>query len=323
MPRELDWSPALSCPSCRASLTVLDQGTIVCDACGTEVAIRNCVYQFLRPDRLAEIEPILAQYRRVRADEGYRSLAAAQYRSLPQVDPGVSQAERWQVRRQSFANLCRHVLRRSGLQRLRVLDLGAGNGWLSNRLTQLGHRCVAVDLLDDAEDGLGALHHYASPFTCLRADFDDLPLAPGQFDLVVFNASLHYSSDVASTLRHARQRLVDGGTLVVMDSPTFTDDETGRRMLAGQRAEFEARYGSVQSWGVGYLTEKGLEAAAQAAGVNIESIRSRGSAGWALRRAVAGVRERRELARFGIWFGVWHRNASVNPERVAGGRDHG
>lgn len=285
-------------------MTAREPGSLACVACGTEVAMRNGIYHFLGPERLAELEPLLAHYRRVRADDGYRPRSAAQYRSLPDTDPRDPQAARWQVRKQSFNNLCGHVLGPFGRVGLRVLDLGAGNGWLSNRLTGLGHHCVAVDLLDDAEDGLGASRHYAVAVTCLQADFDDLPLAPAQFDLVVFNASLHYSPDVASTLRHACERLVEGGTLVVMDSPVFTGDEGGRRMIAAQRADFESRYGTAPSWGIGYLTEAGLGGAAQAAGVTFKSIRSRGALGWAFRRSIAGFKERRERARFGIWFGA-------------------
>ena len=39
---------------------------------------------------------------------------------------------------------------------IRVLDVGAGNSWLSHRLASFGHQVVAVDRLDDELDGLGA-----------------------------------------------------------------------------------------------------------------------------------------------------------------------
>src|SRR5437868_5658951 len=55
---------------------------------------------------------------------------------------------------------------------LRILDLGAGNGWLANRLAERGHRVIAVDLLDDPLDGLGAARHYAAAFSALLAEFD-------------------------------------------------------------------------------------------------------------------------------------------------------
>ena len=39
---------------------------------------------------------------------------------------------------------------------LRILDLGAGNGWMSYRLALQGHLPIAVDLLTNDRDGLGA-----------------------------------------------------------------------------------------------------------------------------------------------------------------------
>ncbi len=266
--------------------------------------LRDGIYCFLRPERLTEIEPFLVHYRQVREDDGYRQREAAYYRSLPTVDARDPQAARWRVRQESFRNLVR-VLPRFGRGALRVLDLGAGNGWLSHRLTALGHRCVALDWLDDVEDGLGARKHYPVGFTAVQADFDELPMAPGQFDLAIFNASLHYSPDAAPTLRHAREMLVAGGALVVMDSPVFTTDQGGRRMLAAQQIDARAMNGSVVRWGVGYLTTSSLARAGGDAGGQIRWIPSRGGPGWAVKRWVAGLKERREPARFGVWVGVW------------------
>jgi SAM-dependent methyltransferase len=267
------------------------------------VPLQDGIYRFLRPERLKEIEPFLAHYRRVREEDGYRQRDSAYYRSLPMVDARDSQVARWRVRQESFRNLAR-VLPGLGRRPLRVLDLGAGNGWLSHRLTVLGHHCVALDWLDDVEDGLGARRHYPVEFTCVQADFDQLPIAPGQFDLAIFNASLHYSPDFARTLRHARAMLVAGGALVVLDSPVFATDQGGRRMLAAQQIAAGARSGSIVRWGVGYLTTSDLARAGRDAGVQARWIPSRGGPGWAVKRWVAGLKERREPARFGIWFGV-------------------
>ena len=58
---------------------------------------------------------------------------------------------------------------------LDILDIGAGNGWLSNRLAQKGHRPVAVDIFTDGLDGLGAARHYGMSFPLVEAEFDRLP----------------------------------------------------------------------------------------------------------------------------------------------------
>lgn len=268
-----------------------------------EVARRDGVYRLLSPERLLEIEPFLAQYRRIRSADGYRRRNAPYYRSLPEVDARDPQASIWRVRRQSFRNLVR-VLRRFGQPPLRILDLGAGSGWLSARLTALGHSCVAVDWLDDDEDGLGVVRNYPVAFTCVQADFEDLPIAPAQFDAAIFNASLHYSNDPATTLRRARELLAPGGILVVMDSPVFATDEAGRRMVDAQQMVFHATCERVVQWGVGYLIESRLTRVGRDAGLMVRWVPSRGGPSWAFRRWLAGVKQHRPPARFGLWIGI-------------------
>jgi SAM-dependent methyltransferase len=298
------WSPTFICPQCASPLTASVGSDLTCRACGNEIPLRDGIYRLLKPGRLQEIEPFLAQYRRIRGDDGYRQHGAAYYRSLPKVDARDPQATTWRVRQESFRNLGR-VLRRFRGRPLRILDLGAGSGWLSARLTEVGHGCVAVDWLDDVEDGLGAIRHYPIRFTCVQADFDDLPIAPGQFDVAIFNASLHYSDDPAHTLRQARAMLAPGGTLAVMDSPVFATDDAGRRMLDAQQIAFHATCERVVRCGAGYLTDGGLRRAASDSGLRLSWIPSRGGLGWAVKRRIAGFKQQRTPARFGIWFGTW------------------
>ena len=106
-------------------------------------------------------------------------------------------------------------------QPLDVLDLGAGNAWLSNRLAQKGHRPVAIEIFTDALDGLAAARHYTMTFPLMEAEFDRLPLAGRQFDWAIFNSSLHYSADYRRTLAEALRCLRPQGQIVVLDSPIY------------------------------------------------------------------------------------------------------
>src|SRR5438132_3357782 len=146
--------PAFIFPQCASPLTASPESAPTCRTCGVEIPLRRGIYRLLRPWRLQEIEPFLAQYRRIRGDDGYRQRGAAYYRSLPRVDARDPQATTWRVRQESFRNLGR-VLRRFSGRPLRILDLGAGSGWLSARLSEVGHSCVAVDWPDDVEEGIG------------------------------------------------------------------------------------------------------------------------------------------------------------------------
>ncbi len=265
---------------------------------GADFVRRDGIYRFLSDERLAELEPALAQYRLVRQRDGYRERDPTYYRALPFVDRHDPEVLVWRVRQQSFRSLCAGILR---ARSLRVLELGAGNCWLTNRLTQLGHSCVALDLLDDPQDGLGAGRHFATSFTRIQADFDRIPLMPGQFDVVVFNASLHYSPNPAATLRHAGKALAPGGTTVVMDSPVFATESDGLRMLSDRRRRFAEYLDTPIGWGVGFLTMDLLEHAAFESHVSVRRIASPGGLSWAFKRWIAGRKLRRQPATFGIW----------------------
>jgi SAM-dependent methyltransferase len=303
---EPTWTPAFACPECGSTLVAPrmagpSTSPLSCGSCDMEVGCRGGILRFLSDTRLAEIEPLIAQYRRVREQDGYRQRAEGYYRELPHVARGDPQHAVWRIRQESFRHLCRRVLTPLGRRPLRILDLGAGNGWLSHRLTLLGNVCVAVDRLDDPDDGLGAALHYPTTFTRLQADFDHLPVVAGQFDVVIFNASLHYSVNPIATLRNAAKPLLDGGALVVMDSPIFVSDADGQRMLAEQHQVFADRIGRPLEWGAGYLTVDGLARTAAEAGLALQRIPSRGGPGWAFRRWLAGRKLQRRPASFGIW----------------------
>jgi SAM-dependent methyltransferase len=275
----------------------------VCRRCVTRFERRNGVYNFLTPARADQAASFLRQYRIVRASEGFRRSTPDYYRSLPTVPAGDPHAAEWRVRRQSYAHLRYHGLRPMMRSPIRVLDLGAGNAWLSHKLASLGHRVIAVDLQDDEMDGLGACRHYDVPFMAVRADFDALPFAPGQFDLAVFEGSLHYSPDPVATLVKAGRMLAPGGVLAVMDSPMFKRERDGRAMVERQARQMELEHGltDVIRPGAGFLTFAALERAAGLLGVSGRFYRSRGPITWRLRRQLAWVRLRRAPAAFGVW----------------------
>jgi SAM-dependent methyltransferase len=296
------WLPRFACPECAAEADADWSGGVICFGCGHRFEHRNGLFRFLTESRLTEVEPVIRQYRFVREREGYRVSKPEYYRMLPLVPPDDPHAPEWRLRRESYERL--HRLPAVASEPIRVLDVGAGNGWLSHRLASLGHQVVAVDRLDDELDGLGAWHHYATQFVAVQADFDSLPFAPGQFDLVVFNGSLHYSPNVAVSLARAHRMLVTGGALAVMDSPMFRREAEGHAMVRDKLRRFKTDYGltDVVQPNAGFLTFAALAETAASLGLRGRFFRSRGPLMWRARRELAWIRLRRAPAAFGVWF---------------------
>jgi len=298
----MTWQPAFVCPHCTSALAPAGRTRLVCAHCDRTFEQRHNVWQFLAPARAERLEPFARQYRLVRQREGRRSDAADYYRMLPVVASDDPNATDWRIRQETYRHLLGHVLAASR-QPSAVLDLGAGSAWLSHRLASLGHHVVAVDAIEDEADGLGAVRHYDTPIVAVQADFDALPFAPAQFDVVLFNGSLHYSPDPRATLDHARTMLTDGGTLVVMDSPMFVADRDGAAMVVDSLRRFARDLGlqAVAQPGCGYLTFSALNAAASTLHLHAAFVPSRGPLTWRVRRQLARVRMGREPASFGLW----------------------
>jgi SAM-dependent methyltransferase len=283
-----------ACPRCGAPL----DSTLICPTCKAVFECRDGIYRFLLHERELELKPFLRQYQHVRQQEGNLAQPAEYYRSLPSVSRGHPEAERWHIRRQSFECLLGLLPKHP----IKILDLGAGNCWLTNRLTALGHHCVAVDVSTSCDDGLGAREHYTSQFTCVQADFDSLPFVPGQFDAAMFDASLHYSPDVHRSLEQVNLMIRQKGMIFVIDSPTFRNHRSGRQMVHERDEHFKKGFGlqEVIQRGPGYLTRRQMHSA------GFQFHASHGRLLWSVRRLWSGIKMQREPAAFGVWMGQSH-----------------
>lgn len=186
------------------------------------------------------------EYTIVRRAEGWGSTDGAYYRALPFRDLTGRFESIWRIRARSYATLVECVLQPledKAARPPRTLDLGAGSGWLAYRLACRGHVVTAIDILDDALDGLGAVRHFGGAFTAVIAEYDRLPLRDAVADVIVFNAALHYSTNYEHTLRESLRVLRQDGTLVILDSPTYDDASSGQRMVKEREQRFLARYG--------------------------------------------------------------------------------
>jgi SAM-dependent methyltransferase len=311
---------ALRCPVCgapmdgvlRISLSQHD-GSIRCGNCGFEMRSESGIWDALPPARKTRFQRFIQEYESVRAAEGRGGNGRSYYAALPYQDATGRHAFQWHIRSRSFRYFEREILRsleRKHQRPLVVLDLGAGNGWLSYRLTLRRHCCVAVDLLVNDFDGLAAASHYAPllphPLTCFRAEVDRLPFADEQSDCVIFNASLHYSEDYAYTLAEALRCLRGGGTLAIVDSPWYRSEASGAAMVTERRDDFTRRFGfpSDALASQEYLTDARLAALETELGIQWTVHRPWYGLRWAARPLIAKLKGKREPSSFRIYTAV-------------------
>jgi SAM-dependent methyltransferase len=258
-----------------------------------------------------------AAYGAHRAAEG-RAHDRAALRALPYLSWGPL-ARQWGVRARSFDAFVARVLRpmtrattraTTRARPVQLLDLGAGSGWLCRRAALAGCAATAVDIRADAVDGLGAaacvLGEGEPGFHRVAASFDALPFGAARFDLVVFNAAIHYALDLGDTLREARRVTAPGGRLVILDSPFYARAADGEAMVAEKHREGSARFGEraaplLALPFVEYLTRDRLADASRGLGLAWRRHRVRYPLWYELRPVVAWLRGRRAPSRFDLW----------------------
>jgi len=183
---------------------------------------------------VSTLRKFVDDYRLVRAEEGYASVDPEFARRLPFRDITGRNAASWRARALHYLVIRLSLaMVRAGTQGVpRVLDLGAGNGWMARRLAR-SFRVTALDV-DGGDTGLGSLRD--SRVACIVGDIESLPLRTGSVDAVVAAATLHYAVDLSGALTETARVLRPGGLLIIADSPVYADavarDDAWQRTLA-------------------------------------------------------------------------------------------
>jgi SAM-dependent methyltransferase len=262
----------------------------------------------------ARLADFAADYARHRAAEG-RAYDLEDLLALPYLDRGPL-AGQWAIRARTYQAFVHHVLEPMAEAKgapLHLVDLGAGNGWLSYRAALAGHRATAIDIREDSVDGLGAATRLAARVAgrmrLMPAGFERIPLDDASADLAVFNASLHYATDLGTVLAEAVRVVRPGGLLAILDTPFYRREKDGLAMVAEKHATARQRFGARADTllalpFIEFLTRGRLEAASAAAGLTWRRIRVRYPLHYELRPIRAFVRGQRRPSRFDLWTSV-------------------
>jgi SAM-dependent methyltransferase len=307
----------LRCPVCKENLCELtchalgkEHEPLECAECGAVLKQAEGIWEALPENRHTYFDRFIHDYEAIRKAEGRGSEDAAFYLALPFQDLTRRNSWQWMIRARTYKYLAQQIIPAIDENRthpLSILDLGAGNCWLSYRLAGQGHRPIAVDLQTNPLDGLGASIHYRHSLPALfprvQAELDRLPFTDGQFDCAIFNASFHYSENYDHTLAEAVRCVREGGTIVIADSPTYSTEESGRKMVEERRQLFKERFGFTSD-GLSrceYLTEERLLALEARHDVRWTTHKAWYGLGWACRPLVARLKRRREPSQFRIY----------------------
>lgn len=224
----------MRCPSCREPL----DGAWRCGR-GHQFFEHDGVLVLLGEAFARRLQPFAARLAEIRAAEGKTLLDPAIYESLP-FAPELRRNHEWRNRGHDLAMLQSLI---GGRAALTVLDVGAWNGWLSNRLARQGHAVTAVDYFGDEHDGLRARKFYRhATWRAIQIDLNELAALDQQFDLVVLNRCLAFAGDPCTFVKTVQPLVKQGGMLVLTGLELFRDPRLKRQHVAVLRQYHAERY---------------------------------------------------------------------------------
>ena len=137
----------LQCPRCRERIGYLsetspsDSSELLCLACGFNLRCEHGIWKALLPERQTYFARFMQDYEFIRAAEGRGSAGPEYYLDLPFRDLSGRNTAQWTIRAKTFRYIERRLISAISpryQRRLRILDLGAGNGWMSYRFALRG-----------------------------------------------------------------------------------------------------------------------------------------------------------------------------------------
>lgn len=136
----------------------------------------------------------------------------------------------------SIDRFCEIALRLSGAKQ--VLDVGSGQGLLLSFLTELGHECHALDVMD-RRSVYPATYEKGIRFQVCNVEADAIPYPDESFDAVVCCQVLeHFSHSHLPAVREMRRVLRPGGVLEI-DVPNVASFRNRSRLLRGKHITYD------------------------------------------------------------------------------------
>ena len=142
---------------------------------------------------------------------------------LPDISPTHPHYKEWLIRKASFKQL-KSYLEKKG-KPLHILDIGCGNGWMTNKLSGINQSAV-VGVETNALEAEQARRVFAGNrrLTFFSGDiFQNELLKEKLFDVIILAASIQYFKDVESSLKYLLRLLNEDGEIHILDSHFYTE----------------------------------------------------------------------------------------------------
>jgi SAM-dependent methyltransferase len=315
----------LACPICAGPLEIpaLESDPILdsvlkCKSEGVTFPVRSGVPMLVRPSSIVRVEAFERSYAPAWVLEGWGASDEAHLLALPGREISGRRSQEWRVKARSMEALFALL---AGPTPRRIVDLGCGTGWLAHHLARRGSDVFAVDIVRSAAVGLNAADAFlrnGPPFERIWGELEHPPFQTSSIDVVICNASLHYTSDLEATLREVARVLRPDGLFFAMNSPVHGDSISASRAERDFRSKLEGN-GATADVASSYhhFVRRNLEDSIRRVLGSVHEAHFNPGRGFLVARRMKGIALGMELASFPILYATNEHGVAPQPRESA------
>ncbi|HUS00374.1 MAG TPA: class I SAM-dependent methyltransferase [Chitinophagaceae bacterium] len=145
-----------------------------------------------------------------------------QVAALPDVKPSHVHYDEWKIRKRSSKRLIYYLKKKN--KHLKVLEIGCGNGWLSNKIAyHVDAEVVGIDVNKIELGQARTIWSHKIDLDFIYGDIRDNIFKQDHFDIIVFAASIQYFSPLKEILPVALSLLNTDGEIHIMDTKFYKE----------------------------------------------------------------------------------------------------
>lgn len=158
-------------------------------------------------------------YKSIRDKEG-RWLSDEEVKMLPEVNTNSKLESEWKKRAWMLNKFLKYLRKNEPKT---VLDIGCGNGWMTNKVGQASLKITGIDVgKEELEQAVRCFGSESIQFVCC-SDWSLLP--KNSFDLIYFAGSFHYFEPDAQLWETLKSLLKPNGEIHILETRFYTPDE--------------------------------------------------------------------------------------------------
>jgi SAM-dependent methyltransferase len=211
---------------------MLNTSALIC----TFAAMQEHRVQYLTAPHLFEVQEAL--YLKVRKQEDW-VYPDHLLLNLPEVPHTDRHYKIWRWRAASFRRLLRYLKKQYGENPIRILDIGCGNGWMSNRLAEaFAGEVWALDVnKTELEQGARVFGRPGLQF--VFADIHSAVLPVQYFDVAILAGSAQYFPDFTALILSLRRIMKPDGVVHIIDTNFYRDENSREAASMATRKYYE------------------------------------------------------------------------------------